>query len=121
MAPNPLRNHNHLECRCNYRDRHRADSVAPHRFGCLWLQPKWRLRYVTLGLLSDYASDGASAARLTAMAFSVTYTVAAFGPFAAGLVMDTVQSWTLVFLLLAVVTLLQLLTVPFLKRRITID
>ena len=76
---------------------------------------------MSLGLLSDYASDGASAARLTAMAFSVTYTVAAFGPFAAGLVMDTVQSWTLVFLLLAVVTLLQLLTVPFLKRRITID
>jgi CP family cyanate transporter-like MFS transporter len=76
---------------------------------------------MSLGLLSDYASDGASAARLTAMAFSVTYTVAAFGPFVAGMVMDTVQSWTLVFLLLTIVTLLQLVTVPFLKHRVTID
>ena len=71
-----------------------------------------------LGLLSEYASDAASSARLTAMGFAVTYSVAAFGPFAAGAIMDTVNSWSLVFSLLAIVTLMQLATIPLLKRNL---
>jgi cyanate permease len=35
---------------------------------------------MALGLLSEYSVDAAASARLTAMAFFVTYTVAAFGP-----------------------------------------
>jgi CP family cyanate transporter-like MFS transporter len=69
-----------------------------------------------LGLLSEYASDAAGSARLTAMGFAVTYSVAALGPFAAGAIMDTVGSWSLVFSLLAVLTLVQAATIPLLKR-----
>jgi CP family cyanate transporter-like MFS transporter len=76
---------------------------------------------MALGLLSEYARDAASSARLTAMAFSVTYSVAAFGPFIAGALMDAINSWTLVFSLLAVVTLAQLITVPLLKQNVSVD
>lgn len=76
---------------------------------------------MALGLLSEYARDAAGSARLTAMAFSVTYTVAAFGPFIAGAIMDTIDSWSLVFALLGGVTLAQLMAVPLLKRNVTID
>lgn len=76
---------------------------------------------MALGLLSEYAHDAAGSARLTAMAFSVTYTVAAFGPFIAGALMDTIDSWTLVFALLSGVTLLQLITVPLLKQNVSVD
>ena len=76
---------------------------------------------MALGLLSEYAHDAAGSARLTAMAFSVTYTVAAFGPFVAGALMDAIDSWSLVFALLGGVTLLQLITVPLLKQNISVD
>ncbi|MGA0210067.1 MAG: CynX/NimT family MFS transporter, partial [Candidatus Nanopelagicales bacterium] len=76
---------------------------------------------MALGLLSEYAVDAAASARLTAMAFSVTYSVAAFGPFVAGAIMDALDSWTLVFAILAVVALVQLATVPRLKRGVSVD
>lgn len=71
---------------------------------------------MSLGLLSEYADNAAASARLTAMAFFVTYSIAAFGPFIAGALMDAVDSWTLVFVLLAVVALAQLVAVPLLRR-----
>lgn len=71
---------------------------------------------MALGLLSEYAGDAAASARLTAMALSVTYTVAAFGPLLAGVLMDTMDSWPTVFSILALVTVLQLATVPWLKH-----
>ena len=71
---------------------------------------------MSLGLLSDYAADAAGSARLTAMAFTITYTSAAFSPFVMGAIMDAVDSWTLVFSLLAGITLLQLPAVFFLRR-----
>jgi cyanate permease len=71
---------------------------------------------MSLGLLSEYAADAAGSARLTAMAFTITYTSAAFSPFVIGAIMDAVDSWTLVFSLLAGVTLLQLPAVFFLHR-----
>lgn len=76
---------------------------------------------MALGLLSEYAKDASGSARLTAMAFSITYTVAAFGPFVAGSLMDSIDSWTLVFALLGVVTLAQIATVPLLKKGVTVD
>lgn len=76
---------------------------------------------MALGLLSEYASDAAGSARLTAMAFSITYTVAAFGPFIAGAIMDSIDSWTLIFWLLAGVTLVQLVTVAPLRKGVRID
>lgn len=69
-----------------------------------------------LGLLSEYAANEAAAIRLTAMVFSVTFLVAAFGPSIAGFLMDTLNSWTLVYSLLAVVVALQLAAVPQLRR-----
>ncbi|MFL2925541.1 MAG: CynX/NimT family MFS transporter, partial [Actinomycetes bacterium] len=71
---------------------------------------------MSLGMLSEYAADAAGSARLTAMAFTITYTSAAFSPFVIGAIMDAVDSWTLVFSLLAGVTLLQLPAVFFLHR-----
>lgn len=76
---------------------------------------------MALGLLSEYAPDAAGSARLTAMAFFVTYTVAAFGPFAAGALMDAANSWPLVFSILAAVSLLQGVAALRLRRDTTIS
>lgn len=73
-----------------------------------------------LGLLSEYAVDAAGAARLTAMAFFVTFTVAAFGPALAGLLMQNVDSWPVVFTAIAAVALAQVLAVPALRTRVTV-
>lgn len=75
---------------------------------------------MSLGLLSEYAADAAGSARLTAMAFTITYCGAAFSPFIMGAIMDALDSWPLVFSLLALVALLQLPTVFFLKRDQTV-
>jgi CP family cyanate transporter-like MFS transporter len=73
-----------------------------------------------LALLSEYGADAAGSARLTAMAFSVTYLVAATGPVVAGLFLDRFQSWQLVFSLLAVACLVQFATIPALRRGVHI-
>jgi len=75
---------------------------------------------MTLGLLSEYSSDAQSAARLTAMAFFVTYTTAAVGPFLAGFLLDLFNSWSMVFSILGCVALLQLPTVYWLKRGVRV-
>jgi CP family cyanate transporter-like MFS transporter len=61
-----------------------------------------------LALLSQYSSDAAAAARLTAMAYFFTYTVAGLSPTFAGIIMDSVNSWPVVFSVLAGVAILQL-------------
>lgn len=76
---------------------------------------------MALGLLSEYSVDAPASARLTAMAFFMTYTVAAFGPFAAGAIMDIADSWSLVFTLLAVVAILQGVATTQLRRDITVE
>ena len=76
---------------------------------------------MTLGLLSEYSRDYAGAARLTAMAFFITYTVAAAGPLIAGALLDFFDSWPLVFTVLGVAALLQLLTVLPLRRNVYVD
>ena len=70
---------------------------------------------MALGLLSEFADDAKGSTELTAMAFFVTYCVAAFGPLLAGVTMDAFDSWTLIYLVLALVTLTKLATVPYLK------
>ena len=74
-----------------------------------------------LGLLSEYSKDAAGAARLTAMAFFITYTVAAAGPLIAGVLLDHFDSWSMVFTILAGVAALQLLTVLPLRRNVHVD
>jgi len=61
-----------------------------------------------LAMLSEFAADAAASARLTAMAFAVTYLLAAIGPALAGALLDTVGSWTLLYVALAVIALAQL-------------
>lgn len=73
-----------------------------------------------LALLSEWGADPSASARLTAMAYSVTYLVAAFGPLIAGVLLDATGSWELVFGLLAVVGLVQLATVRALRRGVVI-
>lgn len=73
-----------------------------------------------LGLLSEYSSSAASAAKLTAMAFSITYTVAAFGPFFSGILLDTFDSWPMVYSALACIALSQLLVVRPLTHKVLV-
>ena len=63
---------------------------------------------IGLAMLSEFAGDTHSAARLTAMAFAVTYLLAAVGPALAGVLLDTVGSWTLLYVALAVIALAQI-------------
>ncbi len=63
---------------------------------------------IGLSMLSEFSLDAPSAARLTAMAFAVTYLLAAIGPTLAGALLDTAGSWSLVYVVLAVIGLLQL-------------
>ena len=76
---------------------------------------------MTLGLLSEYSKNAESAARLTAMAFFITYTIAAAGPLIAGALLDFFDSWSLVFSVLGTAALLQLLTVVPLRRGVHVD
>jgi len=71
-----------------------------------------------LALLSEYGATGPASARLTAMAFSITYLSAALGPIAAGGILDAFDSWPSVFTMLSIVLVAQLLTVPALRRGI---
>ncbi len=73
-----------------------------------------------LALLSEYAHDAHSSARLTAMAFFVTYSTAALGPIAAGALLDAGWAWSGVYALVAVVGTTQLLTVVPLRRGVKI-
>ena len=63
---------------------------------------------IGLSMLSEFSPDAPSASRLTAMAFAVTYLLAAVGPAVAGAILDAAGSWTLVYVALAVIALLQL-------------
>ncbi len=69
-----------------------------------------------LALLSEFAADGAASARLTAMAFSVTYVCGALGPLAAGHLLDISGSYRAVFGVMAVATLVQFTMVPALRK-----
>ncbi|MCX6433590.1 MAG: MFS transporter [Actinobacteria bacterium] len=74
-----------------------------------------------LALLSEWAVDPSASARLTAMAFSVTYLTASFGPLVAGGLMDLFGSWPLTFTLLAIVGAAQFATIPALRRGVRIQ
>jgi MFS transporter, CP family, cyanate transporter len=63
---------------------------------------------IGLSMLSEFSPDAPSAARLTAMAFAVTYLLAAIGPTLAGALLDAAGSWSLVYVVLAVIGLLQI-------------
>lgn len=76
---------------------------------------------LSLGLLSEYSSDSAGSARLTAMAFFVAYSVGALGPFLAGAILDLFGSWQVVFLTLAVIAALQLTSVTNLRTGVFAD
>ena len=67
------------------------------------------------------SKDAASAARLTAMVFFITYTIGAAGPFIAGTLLDFFDSWSLVFTVLGCAGLLQLLTIIPLRRDVHVD
>lgn len=76
---------------------------------------------IALAMLSEYSRDAASSARLTAMAFSVTFIIAALGPLISGAVLQWSGSWPLVYALLALVCLGQLPPIIRLRRGIIIE
>jgi CP family cyanate transporter-like MFS transporter len=71
----------------------------------------------TLGLvlLVDYAPDPAASARLTALAFLVSYLVAALGPVVCGALRDATGGYTASLVVLLVLGVSQLLLVPSLR------
>ncbi len=71
----------------------------------------------TLGLvlLVDYAPDPAASARLSALAFLVSYLVAALGPLISGVLRDSTDGFGAMEVLLLVVGVTQLLLVPALR------
>lgn len=75
---------------------------------------------VSLSMLSEYSSDSAAAARLTAMAFTVTYLVAALTPTLAGAVLEWTGSWLAVFTALAIIALAEVPFILPLRRDLTI-
>ena len=96
------------------------DYFKPQEIYPILLQVPWLYVAMGLALLSEFAVDAHGSARLTAMAFFGTYLLAAIGPLAAGLLMDGFDSWALVYSLLATVLLMQLLTIPALRRGVKI-
>lgn len=75
---------------------------------------------IALAMLSEYSRDAASSARLTAMAFFVTFLIAALGPLITGAVLQWSGSWQLVYALLALTCAGQLPTIVRLRRGIII-
>ena len=73
-----------------------------------------------LVLLSEYAETAAGAARLTAMAFFVSFSLAALGPLLTGVLLQVWDSWPLVYGFLAVVSLGQVIAALPLKRGLVI-
>lgn len=71
---------------------------------------------MALSLLSEFGADAHASARLTAMALSVTYVLAAAGPLTVGALLDAGWSWLALFTLVAVIGLGQLAAVPALRR-----
>ena len=73
-----------------------------------------------LALLSEFAADAHSSARLTAMAFFVTYSTASLGPIVAGALLDAGWGWSGVYALVAAAGAVQLATVVPLRRGVQI-
>jgi CP family cyanate transporter-like MFS transporter len=70
---------------------------------------------LALVLLMDYAETPAGSGRLTAMTFLVSYTIASFGPTVMGALRDLMGSFTVVWLLLTILTLIQIALATWMK------
>ena len=75
---------------------------------------------VSLSMLSEFSADAAASARLTAMAFFVTYVLAAFGPALSGVVLARTDSWAAVYSFLAIVAVFQIPSIWPLRRGLVI-
>ena len=69
-----------------------------------------------LTLLASSAADPGASARLTAMAFFVTYCIAATGPTLGGALLDVTGSWLALYVALAATCLLRFLAIIPLRR-----
>jgi len=63
---------------------------------------------IALVLLVDYAETPAGSGRLTAMTFFVSYTIASFGPTVTGALRDLTGDFTVIWLLMALMVLVQI-------------
>ena len=102
-------------------DIQRATGMNDIAVGALTTLPVIAMGAIALAMLSEYSRDAASSARLTAMAFSVTFLVAALGPLLTGVVLQWSGSWAVVYVLLAIVCAGQLPPIIRLRRGIIID
>jgi CP family cyanate transporter-like MFS transporter len=70
---------------------------------------------LALVLLVDYAETPAGSGRLTAMTFFVSYTIASFGPTVTGALRDLTGDFEVIWLLMALMTLVQIALVLRMK------
>jgi CP family cyanate transporter-like MFS transporter len=70
---------------------------------------------LALVLLVDYAETPAGSGRLTAMTFFVSYTIASFGPTVTGALRDLTGDFTVIWLLMAMMMLVQIALVLQMK------
>jgi MFS transporter, CP family, cyanate transporter len=70
---------------------------------------------LALVLLVDYAETPAGTGRLTAMTFFLSYTIASFGPTVTGALRDLTGGFQVIWLLMALMTLVQIVLVQQMK------
>ena len=85
-----------------------APDAAPWLWAVLLGTAQGASFAIGMVLLVRYAVSPAAAARFTAMAFLVSYTVASLGPTTMGAVRDLTGSYSTIWLVLAVLMLAQL-------------
>ena len=85
-----------------------APDTAPWLWVCMLGLGQGAAFSLALVLLVDYAETPAGSGRLTAMTFFVSYTIASFGPTVTGALRDLTGDFQVVWLLMALLTLVQL-------------
>jgi len=85
-----------------------APDTAPWLWVCVLGLGQGAGFSLALVLLVDYAATPAGSGRLTAMAFFVSYTIASFGPTVMGALRDLTGSFAMIWLLLALLMLVQI-------------
>ncbi len=100
-------------------------AVMPMTWSAVWVvafggfNTGWfAMGLAMIGWLTD---DGDASARLTAMVFTVVYSVAALGPLLCGWLLHTTGSWTLLYAVLATVCVGPAVATPTLVRRMHVD
>src|SRR5450631_283744 len=96
-----------------------APDTAPWLWVCVLGLGQGAGFSLALVLLVDYADSPAGSGRLTAMTFFVSYTIASFGPTVMGALRDLTGSFAVIWLLMALLALVQIVLATRMKPGLT--